>query len=229
MCINVLRNITDLLIKPLIDTFFPPVCYFCNSFLPESRKIICKNCWSEIEIISEEELQSVVNSFVPNNFNKVYVLYKYSESFRKIIHLLKYDNCRSLAQYFANELKSHFGNTFFSGYDLIASVPLHPVKLRERGYNQSFEIIKHINDNCSDDLLRRVKHTTSQTKLTRNQRTSNVLNAFISNNIPKSAKKVLLFDDILTTGSTLSACTEELTKNGIFQIDIMALATPINK
>ncbi len=175
--------------------------------------------------LKNEELKTFLNNLKSKYFDNIYILYDFSEIFQKIIHLLKYDRCLSLSDYFAEELMNNHTKSFFTNYDLIIPVPLHPVKFRERGYNQSYEIIKHLDGKVQNDVLKRVKNTVSQTKLSREERIENVNKAFQCNQLFTDAK-VLLFDDIITTGSTLNACTLELKRCGCSTVDVMALATP---
>ena len=132
----------------------------------------------------------------------------------------------TLGKYFANDLISKYRESFFKDYDFIAPVPLHPVKHRERGFNQSFEIIKHLPGTISKDILRRRKQTQSQTKLSREERIQNVLEAFESKSKIDSTK-ILLFDDIITTGSTLNECAKELLICGALKVDVLCLAAPL--
>jgi ComF family protein len=130
-----------------------------------------------------------------------------------------------LGKYFAEELINKYSDSFFGKYDFIIPVPLHPVKLRERGYNQSFEIIKHL-PGKSDKIISRKKKTVSQTKLTREERIQNVTGAFeCVKDIQSSV--VLLFDDIITTGSTINECAGQLLKCGARKVDILCLAAPL--
>ncbi|MFC2088868.1 ComF family protein [Calditrichota bacterium] len=175
--------------------------------------------------VTKYQMQSFIKNLHPKYFDEIYIIFDFSEIFQKIIHLLKYERCISISNYFAGEIDSRFNQSFLIAYDLIIPVPLHPVKFRERGYNQSFEILSHLQGNVRKDVLVRIKNTVSQTKLSREQRIENVNNAFFCNQSFKGAK-ILLFDDIITTGSTLNACTVALKDSGCSKVDVLALATP---
>jgi ComF family protein len=222
----VYKNIYNFIFRPVVDTIFPPVCFLCDSLLTHDRKIVCINCWSKLKFLSSKELEKIKKVILNDNFNDIYILYDFSEEFQEIIHLLKYERCLTLGYYFAQEIISKLHESLFQKYDAISPVPLHPIKFRERGYNQSYEIIKHLPGKNVKDLLKRKKYTVSQTKLSREERISNVANAFeCQKNLHLS--KILLFDDIITTGSTINECGKELKKCGVSQIDVLCLAAPL--
>lgn len=135
---------------------------------------------------------------------------------RKVIHQLKYagkkEIGRALGRIMANEMQE---SNFFDGIDLIIPIPLHPKRLRERGYNQSEWIAKGISDITHLPILttavQRTKHIESQTHKTPFERWENVQNIFYCNS-PEDLenKHILLVDDVLTTGSTATACMESL-------------------
>jgi competence protein ComFC len=221
-----INNILGNILKPVVDSIFPPVCFLCDSFLENNRKIVCNSCWSNQKSLTDKQIQEIKKVIIKNNYGDIYMLFDFTEDFQKIIHLLKYERCLTLGYYFASELVSKFKESFFLKYDIIIPVPLHPIKYRERGYNQSFEIIKHLPGNKSKDTLRRKKQTQSQTKLSREERIQNVSQAFECKSRLDSTK-ILLFDDIITTGSTLNECGNELLKCGASKVDILCLAAPL--
>jgi len=135
-----------------------------------------------------------------------------------LIHLLKYSKEKE-AGYFLGRLMGVDlkQSQRFDNYDAIIPVPLHPEKQKSRGFNQSFilsEPISHILDiPIQENVLIRDKESISQTTKDRTERLSNTVNPFsITNNDLLINKKVLLIDDILTTGSTLSSCCSAIQK-----------------
>jgi len=114
-------------------------------------------------------------------------------------------------------------------YDAVIPVPLHPYKLKQRGFNQSAVIAEslsaHIQAECVTTLLKRKKNTVSQTTLSREERQENVKNAFMTER-DVTGETFLLVDDVITTGATLNSCAETLKKQGAARVDIAALATP---
>jgi len=113
--------------------------------------------------------------------------------------------------------------------DLLAFVPLHPTKERERGFNQSELIARQLSllsgIELSSGLILRQKYTKSQTKLGRKERSENISGAFFTND-SLIGKSVLIVDDVITTGATLNECAKILKQAGCRKVDVIALATP---
>ncbi|MCC5850383.1 MAG: ComF family protein [Verrucomicrobia bacterium] len=161
-------------------------------------------------------------------FTQARSLYRYEGGVRTAIHALKYHRDFSvvpdLARLLAAGAKVHLDNP--ETYAL-AAVPLHTRKLRERGFNQSQELTRYMRKWLPGQEiwtgLRRVKYTETQTHLTAAGRRSNVRGAFQvkSKSIPD---KILLIDDVMTTGSTVDACARAMKKAGAKEVRVMTLA-----
>ena len=112
--------------------------------------------------------------------------------------------------------------------DAIVPVPLHRLRLRQRGYNQALELAKplakHFGVSVSRDALRRSRDTHAQTELTALQRRRNVRGAFVANPDGKAPGHVALLDDVFTTGATLAECARVLKRAGVQRVDVWALA-----
>lgn len=149
---------------------------------------------------------------------------------RKLIHQLKYKGVKEIGQ----ELGRIYGNVllssgFFNDIDLIVPVPLHPSKERQRGYNQSDLISEGLSVvsglPVKKDILIRKTGTKTQTKKSRYDRWTNVDDVFIvPGDTDISGTHILLVDDVITTGSTLEACANELRKTENVRVSVVALA-----
>ena len=117
--------------------------------------------------------------------------------------------------------------------DVLVPVPLHPKRLQQRGFNQSREIAKRISDKEKIRMLpralSRVKDTDSQVGLSREQRKRNLADAIEVNTRELRGEKVLLVDDIYTTGSTIEACADVLNSAGVKRVDVLVLARVTDK
>jgi ComF family protein len=151
---------------------------------------------------------------------------------KDVIHHLKYKNIRSIGERLGHEAGALImASPSFSDADYLLPVPLHKLTLRERGYNQS----EHISSGISEithipkvtSFLARKKYTRSQTKLDPVERNRNVEGAF---EVPEGSrqfvkgKKLILVDDVITTGSTLGACAAELKRNGALRVLVVSAA-----
>jgi ComF family protein len=117
----------------------------------------------------------------------------------------------------------------FSAFELILSVPLHPRRLRQRGFNQSLLLARRVSRTHSIPLdftaLRRTRHTEPQTQLSGSERQKNIRGAFEVRRPELIAEKhILLIDDVFTTGSTVQECAKVLLRADAKQVDVLTLA-----
>jgi competence protein ComFC len=113
-------------------------------------------------------------------------------------------------------------------FDLIVPVPLHPARQRERGFNQASLLAESLSAETSmpcRGVLQRIRYTTTQTALDRSERMENLHNAFrLRKNADVRGLRVLLIDDVLTTGSTLSECARVLKRAGAISVHAVTAA-----
>ncbi len=150
---------------------------------------------------------------------------------RQAIHELKYRNFRALAQPLACLLCDYLADNPLPA-DVLVPVPLHPKRLRERGYNQSRrlarEMGKMMNVPVVDDCLFRQRYTSPQTRTSSaEERKRNIANAFACHNDKLRDKQVLLIDDVATSGATLDACAAALKAAGASSVWGLVLAREI--
>ncbi len=222
-----LQNLSISLLKPLLAFAFPASCAVCSTLLSSDEHIICNSCKNRLQPLSGQILNRLKEEIQPAAFDDLFVALEFGPVFQHLIHLLKYQRYLSLAGFFAAQLYPILNNA----YNIIAPVPLNRNRQRERGYNQSALIVKHLAGlsgwHFDTDLLTRLRNTPSQTKLNRAERKENMRNAFVcKKNV--SGLSVLLVDDVITTGSTLNTCAEEVKKSGAARVDIAAIATPVD-
>lgn len=146
---------------------------------------------------------------------------------RRAIHYLKYNNRKAVAAVLSKILADGF-QRFNLSADVIVPVPLHPARLRNRGYNQSELLARelgHLLDiPVNSSTLKRIRNTKSQMELGADERHRNVMNAFVCRDEKLSGQKVLLIDDVCTTGSTLDACADALKHGGVASVWGLTLA-----
>jgi competence protein ComFC len=157
-------------------------------------------------------------------------LFRMGPQLSTLIHGFKYRHMRRNIRFLCEYLRYRPDlREWARNFDVMAPVPIHSVRRRERGYNQAAEIALdaslHLGLPVLQDALRRVRATTSQTKLNRQERGKNLDNAFACGN-PGSVrgKRVLLVDDVYTTGATVGRCAELLAQAGAASVGVLALA-----
>jgi ComF family protein len=151
---------------------------------------------------------------------------------RQVIHGLKFDGRRNLAGLLAPLLASVFFDAWDkSDFDYITSVPLHPRRRRERGFNQS-ELLAQELARCVAipylQVLKRVRYTFPQVGLTDSQRRDNIRNAFRCNNHQQIARcRILLIDDVMTTGATVAGAAQTLLEAGAGRVSVLTAARAV--
>ena len=195
------------------------------------KKSLCNKCRNKLKEEYKFERDDYKTD-VSKNFIEHYYFFKYKNLIREQILGLKFNekayNCQTLA-YFLKNMQKSFEK--LKKYDIIIVVPVSRKRQKDRGYNQSEiiarEISKILNIPIKRNRLYKNKNTVPQSTLNKEQREENAKDAYIAKNCKKIAnKKILLIDDIYTTGSTANECAKALVNNGINrnQIGILTIA-----
>ena len=180
-------------------------------------------------MLEAQEEQSILN--VENmNFEELIYIFKYGGIIRENILKYKFQEKSYLYKTFVNFLTKNdkiFEN--IKNYDTIIAVPISSKRKKQRGYNQSFliakELAKRANLEIVNDCLFKTKNVIEQSKLTKEERIENIKNVYsLKNGYKIENKKVLLFDDIYTTGSTVNECCKMLKKANPRKIGVLVLA-----
>ncbi len=208
---------------PARDFVFPPLCFSCNARLTDTESRLCISCWRSIEHVhaGDDTVRILRERFsAEGSVDDFYACYYFEEhgALQHLVHSLKYNAVTK----FGVELGEHIGrllteNTDTASIDGIVPIPLHRLKQRERGYNQSQclceGIAAVIKRPIASTLVWRAKYTVSQTHLTADERKKNVGNAFVVRPNDRSAvrgKSFLVVDDVMTTGSTVQSLAKLL-------------------
>ncbi len=226
---DVLKSAYRVLVTPFLDFVFPPFCISCNEPVADTSQRVCERCWSSLQRVNRdhplyvETRAKLLEGGTVEDLVSLFVFEK-EGAFQHIAHALKYGGYESvgleLGYRIGAQLKD-WGTTA----DFLIPIPLHKVKQRERGYNQAELLARGISRMTGipvrADLVRRKRHTQTQTQLNLDERRKNVEDAF---GLTRAAPDVLrgsvclLIDDVITTGSTIQACSKELMKAGALQI-----------
>ncbi len=230
--------ISDLINKGFwtaLDWIYPPLCAGCGQ--PGFR--LCPDCLSKIKIRGNDycvvcaqklkEFDRVCQKCKtdPHSFTAIRCLSDYEGVIRECIHSLKYQKNLSLGDIFADMLAELVLEEKWE-INLILPVPLSTQRKAERGYNQAAHLAKPLAARLGVAYhpygLKRVRNTRSQVGLSAEERHLNVNGAFEALPDIVSGRRVLVVDDVMTTGSTLSACADTLFKTGAHTIFCLALA-----
>ncbi len=233
----IMQKLYKLSVVPLRDFIFPPLCYLCNLRLQENEDRVCNICWSSFPEVTKshpvynELIEQFKSGGIVQGLTTCF-LFEKEGKLQEAIHLLKYRNLRSFGEKLGNEIgKRIMFDSIQEKVDYITPVPLHKLKIRERGYNQSDYICRGISQIIKkefiNDIIFRKRYTQSQTKLNLDERRLNVTDAF-GLNLKRSnfirGKTILLVDDVITTGSTLEAAAKVLIDNGATSVYVASAA-----
>ena len=221
--------------EDVLHLLFPKLCITCDTKLLFNENLICTLCRHDLPIICYTDFKKnkVVNSFsgkIPIDMGASFLLYQKEGKGKKIIQQLKYKGNQEVGElmgkWFGRILKE---SDQFNEIDLIIPVPLHPKKLKVRGYNQlttfGLNLAKTLQTVYFPNVLIRVSSTKTQTIKQRFDRFNNVKTTFkLTEKHHFKDKHVLLIDDVITTGATIEACCKELLKSDLTKISIVTIA-----
>jgi len=240
------------ILSQLIDLIYPPRCGVCQAFLWEKRAThegleigFCRDCYNAFQKVPSPLCPFCGRPFASGGgedhtcehclkkrpyYDIGRAPYLFEGPLMTAIHDLKYGKKSHLAGSLGPLLASYAENWLGPSEGLLVMpVPLHPQRLRERGFNQSLLLARHVASRIGADLdylsLRRTRFTRPQTQLTSDERRKNVRRAFgIVGNASLKGRSVLLIDDVATTGSTLNECARALKKAGVKEVYCLVLA-----
>lgn len=208
----------------LLDLIYRKKCYFCGN--SKFSIIMCPNCYEKLEF-NEYKANRIVYGV------DVFCAGIYTKELQKLIRGLKYHNKKDLAYFQAKFMYDYFKNLDIlknKDFELVA-VPLHKNRIKKRKYNHMELVCEEFSKlsefECNFNLIKRIKDTKPQYKLSRNQRLENLSKAFEVKKETYKNKTVLIMDDICTTGSTFEEMIKELNKAGITDIVCFATSTPV--
>jgi len=230
--------------RALIDFVVPPVCLACKRALAE-QDALCAGCWRQIAFIRRPicdrlgiplpydpggTVISAAAEADPPVYDRARAVASFGGVMRDLIHAFKYGDQHDARRLFGRWL-AEAGSDILDGADLIVPVPLGRYRLLSRRFNQAAllaqEVARLKGLTFAPQVLARVKPTTAQVVLTRDERRRNVGAAFA---VPQGVaglvegKNVVLVDDVITTGATVEACTRALRRAGGARVDVLALA-----
>lgn len=225
-------------LRALASLFYPSLCSICSTAV-DPTEYVCEPCSRKAPRIqspfcakcSEPFYGAITDSFSCANcshrvlhFDSAVASYRSRGIVRKLVHEFKYGKQLHLRHPVADWLVETLDDPRLQGrrFDIVVPVPLHPARKRERGFNQAellAELLSARTGLPMLDALERIRYTTTQTAFDRTERIENLRDAFrLRKNVDVRGLRVLLIDDVLTTGSTLSECARVLKAEGALSV-----------
>ncbi len=221
----------------------PQLCAACRE--PVDGKGLCPACWSKLSFITRPYCERLGIPFVydpgpgilsmqaiaqPPAYHRARAAVRFDEISRALVHSLKYGDRLDLAPMMGRWI-SHAGRELLADADALVPVPLHWRRLWARRFNQSAMLAATVASESGVpvvfDALKRVKATAQQVGLSRTERASNIQGAF---KVPAEGKaavagrRLVLIDDVLTSGATVEGCARALLRAGAANVDVLVFA-----
>jgi len=218
------------MVRDLFRLIYPSVCINCNLSLISGENYLCTKCKIDLPLTNDsfEEQNDLLKKFSYNSFVRGAASFLYFNQkgiTQKLLHRLKYDGQsqvgRMLGSYFSEQVRN-------LNVDFILPVPIHRTKLKKRGYNQSAEIAHGISEKLSlevrEDILSRIFQSSSQTKKSKLQRWNALENVYSEASELVAGSRVLVVDDVITTGATIGMLCDRLAERRVGEIYVGSIA-----
>jgi len=236
------------LFERVIDYLFPALCIVCDSPRQPRDRFLCEKCHGLLAV-NHSRRQACPRCAMNRSlghcacthggdrgwdhpFESAYAILDFDETVQAVMHQMKYRGKKRFAFYCGALLAGMVPPELFASVDVMVAVPLHPARRKKRGYNQSLFFARGIGFSrpglpVLEGVMARARDTVSQTKLDRVQRLKNMKGAFTV--VPGAAesirgKRILLVDDVITTGATAAAAAQALLKTGCASVRVLSMA-----
>ena len=217
----------------LLQTLFPTYCLGCRRAVPQ-KTTLCLHCLSELPITNyhlstSNQLLKLLNEITPVEAATSLVFFEKQGFVQQLIHQLKYMNKEQLGSVFGGLLGEKLLDSSFSTCDYVVPIPLHRRRERKKGYNQvtqfGQQLAKQLHIECIDRNLIRTKATKTLVRLNKQERVHQIKGAFSVVNPSFFIKKhILLIDDVVTTGATLSEAANYLLQIEGVRVSVATIA-----
>ncbi|WP_369719836.1 MULTISPECIES: ComF family protein [unclassified Bradyrhizobium] len=237
------RHVLSHAARLALDIALPTLCVSCRE--PVDGEGVCAACWAKLSFIAPPYCPRLGIPFVydpgpdmlsmeaiasPPAYQRARAAVRYDDVARTLVHALKYQDRTDLAPAMGRWM-ARAGGELLTGADMLVPVPLHWRRAWRRRYNQSGALARVIERQSGvrvrGEVLRRVRATEQQIGLSRAQRATNVQGAFqvSADRQPEvQGRRIILIDDVLTSGATLDACARALLRAKAAQVDVLVFA-----
>lgn len=223
------------IINEINNILLPRVCFGCNAQLFRGERILCAVCRHDLPLtdhnyLEENAVDRIFYGRIPIKKAASFVFFTKSGLVKNLLHWLKYKNQEQIGSFFGEWCGALLTeNGQLKNVDVVVPVPLHPKKLKKRGYNQvslfAQTIAEQIGATYCDDWLIKTKNIKTQTKKGRQSRWESSKDAFELNaSNRRNFSHVLLVDDVITTGATIESCAKTLLQQKNTEVSVLSMA-----
>ncbi len=227
-------------IEAILDILYPPLCHACERRI-HAHDVLCPDCVAGLHPWPQTREQSLLHLASLHHVcdaTMMSVGFEYDEecALEPCIRAMKYRQLYSVGLWLGRLLGERLHDApILEGTPVLVPVPLHQVKRRERGYNQAAYLARGVAAECGIELreylLRRTRYTASlsASKMKQEQRRESIRNAFVADDAglrQVRGRPVIVIDDLITTGATMSECVHALTAAGVTDVRLLSLARP---
>ncbi len=224
---------------------YPAKCRVCDDFLGvASMPYICTDCWQDVQyleppwcdICGTPDVNGLCDACAtsPPRYGQLRTVAVYQTTLQQAIHLFKFEKKKVFARHLIHLINAHIPvDCDVATYDFILPIPIHKKRLRERGFNQATlladGIAKAVGVPVLTNTLVRKRHTVAQSSLDKEARQENIVGAFdVLEPDTIRGKRLLVIDDVFTTGATIREAVSELWTADPAEVDVLTLARTVN-
>lgn len=239
-----LKRMLKIFVQTGVEILYPSTCAICGQVpdrTNDEKVYACEKCIKKLlyiesprclkcgKPVDNDETEICYDcSRTKHLYSQGVGVWAYTNEIKQSIYRFKYHNKREYGEFYGQEIKKQYGSIIQGwGADVLVPVPLHKSKLRKRGYNQAEIIAVSLGEKMgipvAPDVLCRKKKTSAQKELNDKERLKNLENAFIITDNDVKYNKVILVDDIYTTGTTIDACARVLMEAGVKEVYYVSL------
>ena len=211
-------------ISDFISLFYPNYCYGCKGALVKGEDTLCTHCLFQLpktkyHLSHSSPIKERLLGRLPLQHALAFLKFRKEGIVQHLLHELKYNNHPEVGVKLGKQYGKELKENGISEFDLIVPVPLHESRRRKRGYNQSSMFAEGLSESLGiswdESISLRTSSTATQTKKTKAERWNNVKDVFaVQNSESIQNKRILLVDDVITTGATIEACGRHLLSQG---------------
>lgn len=227
--------------EEILGILYPRRCPVCDGIAAPRGELICTGCRERLSYIAEptckrcgKEILRKEQEYcgdcarVRHSYTAGKALFAYDEVMKKSVGAFKYKGRQEYSEWYGREMARVYGDQIRRwGAEALIPVPIHKSRYRERGYNQAALLVrslaKYTGLPADEEALVRIKKTTAQKTLSTKERAKNLQDAFQLSKSVVQYKRIILVDDIYTTGSTADACAGVLREGGVEQVYLLCL------